>query len=694
VERTIAGRQLSIESGKLAKQADGSALVKYGDSVVLATAVAEEKDEVLPFLPLTIEYREKQYAAGQFPGGVIKREGKPTTKETLTMRLIDRPMRALFPKGYRDEIQVVATVLSADEENDPDLLALIGASAALTISDIPFDGPVGGCRVGLVENEFVMNPTHEQREEGELDLVVATSDESVIMMEGEADELPEEDLHAGIKCGRDAASEVEDLINELNDQCGKPTRSYSTFGMTEVPAELKNNYYDRLAQAHKTADKKERDRAMDQIEDEAIEEFCSPESDDGLDEGEIKDAFELMEDQIAREQILREGTRYDGRKPDDLRNIDCEVQTLPRTHGSAVFTRGETQAMVITTLGTSRDEQRVLDPLVEEPDKKFMVHYNFPPFCVGETRPIRGPGRREIGHGMLAESALQPVLPDEEEFPYTIRLVSDILESNGSSSMATVCGGTLSMMDAGIPITRPVAGVAMGLMQGENQNVILTDIAGVEDHSGDMDLKVAGTQNGVTAVQLDMKVQGLGDDILLEGLKKSREARLQILRKMLQTIEKPREELSSHAPVLEVMTIPQDKIGKLIGPGGSTINELQEDYDCTIEVDDDGTVHLSGEDTEKMEEVTEYIRGLTEGLQVGNIYQGTVTEVRDFGAIVELLPGRDGLCHISELDDSYVDDVEDICDVGDTIPVKVLKDDRDGTKLSRQKALEEMNKES
>ncbi|MEF8788208.1 MAG: polyribonucleotide nucleotidyltransferase, partial [Planctomycetota bacterium] len=500
VEKTIAGRELSIESGKLAKQADASALVTYGESVVLATAVAEEKDEVLPFLPLTIEYREKQYAAGQFPGGVIKREGKPTTKETLTMRLIDRPMRALFPDGYRDEIQVVATVLSADEENDPDLLALIGASAALTISDIPFGGPVGACRVGLVENEFVMNPTHEQRDEGELDLVLATSDESIIMMEGEADELPEEDFHAGIKCGRDTATEVEELIRELDQKCGKPTRSYETVGLDEIPSELEEKYYDRLCEANQTAEKKARHNALDELEDEAIEEFCNPETGEGLDKDTVKDAFDLMEKKATRQQILEERTRYDGRKPDELRDIDCEVATLPRTHGSALFTRGETQALVITTLGTSGDEQRVLDPLVEEPAKKFMLHYNFPPFCVGEVRPIRGPKRREIGHGVLAETALEPVLPDEENFPYTIRLVSDILESNGSSSMASICGGTLSMMDAGVPIRRPVAGVAMGLVQADDDHVMLTDIAGVEDFCGDMDFKVAGTRAGVTAL--------------------------------------------------------------------------------------------------------------------------------------------------------------------------------------------------
>lgn len=688
VEREIAGRNLRIETGKLAKQADGAVLVTYGDTVVLVTAVAEPPREPLPFLPLTIEYREKQYAAGKFPGGVIKREGRPTTKEILTMRLIDRPLRALFPEGYNEEIQVVATVLSADPDNDPDLLALIGASAAVSISDIPWDGPVGACRMGLKDDEFIINPTYDERDEGELDLVVCASGDTITMMEGEADTIPEDDLMAAISCAHDACREVEEMIRELVQAAGKEKRSFEPQVDNQAALEkMEPAYYDRIARAHRTAEKMKRGAAMDAIKDEAVAQFCDPEDDNALTEDQVKSAFYALEERAMREQILQENTRYDGRGPDDIRPVECEVAALPRTHGSALFTRGETQALVITTLGTVMDEQRVLDPLTEEPPKKFMLHYNFPPYCVGEVRPIRGPKRREIGHGELAEKAFRSVLPDHENFPYTIRLVSDILESNGSSSMATVCGGTLCLMDAGVPIRHPVAGIALGLVKGEEKSVILTDIAGVEDHCGDMDFKVAGSQHGVTAIQMDLKVEGVSLELLSEALDRARQARLQMLRSMLGVLERPRKEVSRYAPVLRLVSIPQDKIGSLIGPGGKTIQKLEEKYECNIEVEDDGTVTISGEDKEKTEAAAEYVGGLGREVKPGDTYKGVVTELKDFGAIVELFPGVDGLCHISELDEGYVDEVQDICHVGDEMTVKVLSVNEKGTRLSRKQAL-------
>ena len=690
VEREIAGRNLRIETGKLAKQADGAVKVSYGDTVVLVTAVAEPMDKPLPFLPLTIEYREKQYAAGKFPGGVIKREGRPTTKEILTMRLIDRPVRAMFPDGYKQEIQVVATVLSADPENDPDLLALVGASAALSISDIPFEGPIGACRVGLANDEFTINPTYDQRDEGELDMVVCSAGENVIMMEGTANTIPEDDLVTAINLAKDACQEVENLIQDLVDTVGKEKRSFEPPEDTSsVVEKLEPKYYDRLCQAHRTAEKMERGRAMDTLRDEAIEEFCDPEDENAPTKDQIKDAFKSMEKRAMREQILQENTRYDGRGPDEIRDVDCEVSMLPRTHGSAVFTRGETQALVITTLGTVMDEQRVLDPLTEEPAKKFMLHYNFPPYCVGEVWPIRGPKRREIGHGELAEQSLKNVLPDHDKFPYTIRIVSDILESNGSSSMATVCGGTLSLMDAGVPIRHPVAGIAMGLVKGEEKSVVLTDIAGVEDHCGDMDFKIAGSQHGVNAIQMDLKVEGVSVELLEETLHKAREARIKLLRSMLSVLDKPRDEVSRYAPALKLVKIPEDKIGSLIGPGGRTIQGLEEKYECKIEVEDDGTVTISGEDREKAEKAAAYVSGIGTKVEPGQLYDGTVTEIKDFGAIVELAPGVDGLCHISELDEGYVDEVRDICNVGDSMKVKVLSVNDKGTRLSRKAAMRE-----
>ena len=701
VERTIAGRRVLLESGAVAKQADGAVVATCGETVVLSTAVAEATTREQDFFPLTVEYREMQYAAGKFPGGIIKREGRPTTKEIVTMRLIDRPIRPLFAEDYIEEVQVVSTVLSADKDNDPDILAMIGASAALAVSDIPFLGPIGACRVGLVDDEFVINPTHAQRERGELEVVVAATASAVVMVEGSAHVIPEDDVLTAIGLAQDACSEVVEMIQELKRKCGKPTRSYVPLPPLDAVVEaLAPRYGERLAQASRTPGKVARREALKALREEAVRDMCAagaagdaqagqaPGPSGGFTERQVWAAFDRMEGAEVRRQILEEGRRCDGRAPGQIRDITCEVGVLPRTHGSALFTRGETQALVITTLGTIADQQRILDPLVEEEPKKFMVHYNFPPFCVGEVRPIRGPGRREIGHGELAERALLPVLPGPEEFPYTIRLVSDILESNGSSSMASVCGGTLSMMDAGIPIKDPVAGVAMGLVVEADRRVILADIAGVEDYFGDMDFKVAGTQHGITALQLDLKVAGVDRQVLREVMMRAREARMEILRMMLRTIRSPRPHLSPHAPLLRQVKIDPDRIGVLIGPGGRTIKRLETQFGCDVEVEDDGTVTVSGDSTADVAGAVSYIENLSRGgVEVGKVYEGQVTEVKDFGAIVELFPGTDGLCHISELDRGYVKNVQDICRVGDKMRVKVLSVDGDRIRLSRKAAL-------
>ncbi len=694
VERQIAGDTLTMESGKLAKQANGSVRVSYGETVVLAAAVAEPMDKDLGFFPLTVDYREKQYAAGKFPGGIIKREGRPTTKEILTMRLIDRPVRPLFPDDYREEVQVAVVVLSADQKNDPDMLGLVGGSAALAVSDIPWNGPIGGSRVGLVEDEFIINPTTEEREESEMELVVAGTEEAMVMVEGSANIIPEEDVRTALGLAQDVNVDVVNMINELKGECGKATRSYTPIPSVDALVDqLRPEFEDELADASETADKQARSEAISSVKDEAIEQFCDEEEENAPTEGEVKRAFDKLEKEVVRKGIIKTGRRYDGRKPDEIRDVSCEVDVLPRTHGAALFTRGETQAMCATTLGTVGDQQKILDPLVEEDPKEFMLHYNFPGWCVGEAWRPRGPKRREIGHGELAERALSAILPESEDFAYTIRIVSDILESNGSSSMASVCGGTLSLMDAGVPISDPVAGIAMGVVEEEGETAILTDIAGLEDHCGDMDFKVAGTQKGVTALQLDIKTGGVSEDLLSEVLSKAKEARLEILRTMLKTLRRPREELSEYAPRLARVEIDPDNIGKLIGPGGKTIKRLQEEFVVEIEVDDDGTVTISserGETEADLEGALEYVKNLAGGeVEVGKVYEGRVTEMKDFGPIVELFPGTDGLCHISELEDGYVDDVEDVCSVGDKIKVKVLAVEGNRIKLSRRAALEE-----
>ncbi|MCK4283069.1 MAG: polyribonucleotide nucleotidyltransferase [Candidatus Brocadiae bacterium] len=690
VEMKIADRLLSIESGKFARQADGAVVVQYGDVTVLATVVAVPDMRNVPFLPLSVEYREKQYAVGQFPGGIIKREGRLTTKETLTCRMIDRPIRPLFPKDYHQEIQIMCSVLSADDENDPDVQALVAASAALSVSDIPFDTPIAACRLGLVNDEFVINPTYEQRGVSELDIVVSSTEDSVVMVTGSAAAIPEDDLLTAIQCGHDVNVETVRLIKELAQKCGKPKRAWEPLVQRETAVRLvKPRYYDRFLEGNKMPSRPERAAAIRTLREEAIAELCNTEHEDALTEADVRAAFDEMEGLAMREQVVRDGRRVDGRALDQVRGIECEVGCLLRTHGSALFTRGETQALVVGTLGTVQDEQRILDPLVEEPAKKFMLHYNFPPFSVGEVKPERGPGRRDIGHGELAEGALQSVLPEAEEFPYTVRIVSDILESNGSSSMASVCGGTLCLMDAGVPIKNPVAGIAIGLVKEGDQAYVLTDIAGAEDHHGDMDLKVAGTQHGITAIQMDLKVAGIGMDILRKGLDQARKARMEILRTMLRTLAQPRANISPYAPVLIKLKIDVGSIGKLIGPGGKTIKGLEENYQCNIEVEDDGTVTVSSKQGGAAEEAAAYIGQLGREIEIGAVYDGVVTDVKDFGAIVELFPGTDGLCHISQLDDGFVREVADVCKIGDRIKVKVLSVENNKVRLSRKAALKE-----
>ncbi len=690
VEREIAGRTLSIETGRVAKQAHGSVLVRYGDSVVLVTATSAAPREGIDFFPLTVEYREYTYAAGKIPGGFFKREGRPSTKETLTCRMIDRPLRPLFPKGFNDEVQIIAVVMSADQENDPDLLAMIGASAALAISPIPWDGPMGAVRVGLANGEFVLNPTHRQREDADLDMTVAGIDGMINMIEVGGNEVPEDRILEALAMAQEPIAAAIEMQKELVEKVGARKADWEPPADTSaLEKEIESRFLDELKAAKQIHGKTERDRACGELAERAKEAILGADPDAcEWSASDFKRAWGAVEDRLIREMLLSD-RRTDGRKPDELRPVACEVGVLPRTHGSALFTRGETQAMVVTTLGTTEDQQ-IIDGLTDEYRKPFMLHYNFPPFSVGEVRMMRGPRRRDIGHGALAEKGLAPVMPSPEEFPYTIRIVSDILESNGSSSMATVCGTTLSLMDAGVPIRRPVAGVSIGRISDGDKSRLLVDIQGEEDHIGDMDFKVAGTQNGVTGVQLDLKVRGVTLDICREALEKAREVRLDILRTMLETIDKPRPEISRHAPRLIQIRINTEKIGKVIGPGGKIIRGIEADTGARVEIEDDGTVTISSVDAAAAEKAQKIVESLTVEAKPGQIYTGKVVTIKPFGAFVEILPGQDGMCHISELADKRVEKVEDVVKVGDTVRVKVISVDESGRiKLSRKAVLKE-----
>ena len=699
VERQIGGRNLSIETGKIAKQADGAVVVQYGETIVLVAAVtAAPRSEDIDFFPLSVDYREKQSAAGKFPGGFIKREGRPSTKEVLTARQIDRPIRPLFPEGYVQEVQIMASVLSFDGENDPDVLSMIGASAALTISKIPFLGPIGACRLGRVNGEFVVNPTHKEIAAGDLNLLLGGRKEAMNMIEVGAKQLSESVIAEAIATAQKVNVEVCELIEELREKVGVEKEIPLQETDEQLAEEISSKISDKLYELKQIRKKQERNTAVSGLIDQVLTEYC--EGEDGeeakYDRGMVKRIIGKIESRVIK-KLLLEGKRLDGRGYEDVRPIECEVGVLPRTHGSALFTRGETQSIVSVTLGTIRDAQ-IIDGLLEEYAQSFTLHYNFPPFSVGEIRPIRGPGRREIGHGALAERALEQVRPPEDEFAYTIRIISDITESNGSSSMASVCGGSLALMDAGVPVKKAVAGISIGLISDENGRYeLLTDIMGEEDHYGEMDFKIAGTVDGITAIQLDIKAEGLAHNIMVEALEKAKSARLKILDIMNAAISEARPELSKYAPKLISIEIDPEFIGKVIGPGGKMIKSIQEQTETTIEIEEDGTIYISCVGGDGHLKAKEIIETMTSPPKVGQIYkQSKVVSVKDFGVFVEITPGVEGLCHISELSDGYVKNVEEVCKMGDLIPVKLLAiDDQGRLRLSRKAALAEMgNKES
>lgn len=686
VETVYHGRPLWMESGRMAKQADGAVVIGYGESMVLVTVVAEKKTrEGVDFFPLTCDYQERTFAAGKIPGGFFKREGRPTEKETLTSRLIDRPIRPLFPDGFRSETQVIATVLSHDKENDPDVLAVTAASAALQVSDVPFLGPIGCVRLGRIDGAFVVNPTVSELDRSELNLIVAASREGIVMVEGGAKELPEDVILEALFLAQREIQGLLDLQDELQRAVGKPKRPVAPPQVDrELFALFEQEATPRMKAAFQVPTKQERAQAVRQAEEESIAILAARFPDRVA---ELKAFSEEVKSRVMRAAIVQEGRRVDGRGLEDIRPITCEVGLLPRAHGSALFTRGETQALVTTTLGTSSDEQKI-DALIGEQFKKFMLHYNFPPFSVGEVRFLRSPGRREIGHGALAERAIQAVLPPEESFPYTIRVVSEILESNGSSSMATVCGATLALMDAGVPISAPVAGIAMGLIVEGGEVRILSDILGDEDHLGDMDFKVAGTARGITALQMDIKVGRVTREIMQAALYQAQRGRLKILEQMKEPISAPRPEVSQHAPRIVTLKIKPEKIREVIGPGGKVIRGIIEETGVKIDVEDDGTVIIASSDLKAMNRAIEIIQGITAEPEVGRVYKGIVRRIVDFGAFVEILPGVDGLLHISQIGPGRVAKVSDVLKEGEEILVKVLEIDKSGKiRLSRREAM-------
>ncbi len=686
VEKQIGRATLSFETGWLAKQAHGSVITQLGETVVLSAATTGAPRPGIDFFPLTCDYRERFAAAGKFPGGFLKREGRPTMKETLTSRLIDRPLRPNFPKWFKDEVQCQSMVVSSDRVNDGDVLAMNGSALALHISEMPFNGPVASVRLGRVDGVWLAFPTSEDLEQSEIDLIISGSRDSILMIEGFAREMPEDTMLEAFREAHGFIREICDLMQEFYTKVNPTKKEYEIPEDDGLLGRLKTGYQAKLKNAKSTSGKADRREACQAIKDEALAEIIpDPDADDAITVNRFKSAWHDLEAIVIRELIL-EGKRPDGRDGETLRALDCHVGVLPRTHGSAVFQRGETQSLITVTLGTTRDEQRV-DGLGEEYSKKFMLDYNFPPFSVGECRPIRGPGRREIGHGALAERSVNPILPSPDEFPYTIRIISDILESNGSSSMASVCGATLGLMDAGVPISNPVAGISVGLVQEGDDFALLTDIIGDEDHFGDMDFKIAGTQNGITGIQLDLKIQGISEEIVKATLAQSRVARIEILRAMLSAISRPREEQSPHAPRLLRTSIDPEKIGMLIGPGGKVIRGIQEQTGAVIEVSDDGVVTIASPNAEWAQAAMDQVEAVTASVQIGKIYDGRVTSIKDFGAFVEILPGRDGLCHISEMSDGYVSSVGDVCSVGDSMKVLVVSvDDQNRVKLSRKQA--------
>ncbi len=688
-EITWGGRPLVFESGRIARQADGAVLVRYGETIVLCTVVGEKAPRPgLDFFPLTVHYQEKTFAAGKIPGGFFKREGRPSEKEVLTSRLIDRPIRPLFADGYKNETQVICTVLSHDLENDPDIVAMIGASAALTISGIPFLGPIGGCRVGYKDGEYILNPLQAEVPESDLDLVLAGTQEGVLMVESEAQELSEEVMLGAVVFGHEQMQPVIDAIIDLAEACAKEPWDLTPPApeVETVREKFQAEFGDRLAEAYTEIDKMTRRDKVAAVKEEAI---ASLDEEDEASLAVAGGVFKALESDIVRGSILKTGKRIDGRTTSDVRQIVSEVGILPRAHGSALFTRGETQAMVTTTLGTGQDEQ-IMDALEGEYRQHFLLHYNFPSYSVGEARRMVPPGRREIGHGKLAWRAIRPLLPEKEDFPYTIRVVSEITESNGSSSMATVCGSSLSLMDAGVPLSRPVAGIAMGLIKEGDDFAVLSDILGDEDHLGDMDFKVAGTEGGVTSLQMDIKITSITKEIMETALKQARDGRLHILGEMAKALTQAREGVSDMAPRITVITVPKDKIREVIGTGGKVIREICETTGAKIDIEDDGTVKVAAVDNEASQKAIDWIRSIVAEPEIGVIYEGKVVKIVDFGAFVNFLGARDGLVHISELAPHRVKTVNDVIAEGDMVKVKCIgMDDRGKVKLSMKRVDQE-----
>ncbi len=696
IELNLGRENLIIETGEIAKQADGAVTVQYGGTVVLVSAVISDKPrENAAFFPLFVEYQEKTYAAGRIPGGFFKREGRPSGKEILSARLIDRPIRPLFAKNLFNEVQVMAIVLSSDGENDPDVLAMVGASSALMLANIafgaecPFNGPISAVRVGRVKDEFIINPTYAQLDESDLDLVVASAGEGVVMLEAGANEVSEETVVAAINFARQKLQEIIKLQYELQEKVkAKLTRLPRKLELKKIDVELlkevKKLSSDELGSIFKLADREKRVEKTDLLTSSLVEKLVTEQS--LYTEQDIKSALsEVMKEQVRR-LVLEKKKRIGELGYDEIRPLSCKIGVLPRTHGSGLFTRGETQSLSITTLGSRSDEQMV-EALEGKMFKNFMLHYSFPPFSVGEIRPVRGPGRREIGHGALAERALKPVMPSKDDFPYTVRVVSEILESNGSSSMATVCAGTLALMDAGVPIKAPVAGIAMGLIKENDRTAVLTDISGLEDHFGDTDFKVTGTSQGITAIQVDIKMGGISAQLIQEILTKANKARHAVLDKMAEVIAQPKSAISQYAPRIQVLRIETSKIGEVIGPGGKTIRKIIKETGATIDIEDDGRVVISSQDHQALEKAVSYIEGLTEEPEVGKIYNGTIKKVANFGAFCEFLPNKDGLIHVSELADKFVKSAEDIVKVGQEVKVKLIAIDEQGrVKLSLKQA--------
>lgn len=687
----LGGRPLVLEFGKVAKQANGSVLVRYGETVVLVTAtMSKEPRTGIDFFPLLVDYEERMYSVGKIPGGWGRREGRPSEEAILSARMIDRPLRPLFPDGFRNDVQIVASVLSVDKSNSPTIAALIGASAALHVSDIPFGGPVAGVKVGCVNGEFVLNPTLAQQADSDLELTIAGTKDAVMMVEAAANEVPEEVVLKALDFGHKAIKELCLLQEEIREQIGKEKLEVPIFQPeAELDKWVREQFSDALVNALNTADKLEREQLLAAVQASVHETYLELHGEEQHEEQKkfLDAIFDAMLKEEVRRSITKDKLRPDGRKPDEIRPISVEVGVLPRAHGSGLFTRGQTQVLTAVTLGLKSDEQ-LLDNLTDEESKRYIHHYNFPPYSVGEVRPIRGPGRREIGHGALAERALLPVIPKEEEFPYTLRLVSEVLESNGSSSMASVCGSTLSLMDAGVPIKRPVAGIAMGLMMYDGDYTILTDIQGLEDALGDMDFKVAGTDKGITALQMDIKISGVTPEIMAEALEQARQGRLFILGKMLAVIPQPRKELSPYAPRIITMEIPVDKIRDVIGPGGKTIRDIIAKTGVAIDIEDDGRVYIASTDGVGGEKAQQMIERYVKEVEVGETYLGVVKRIMNFGAFVEILPGKEGLVHISQLDRKRVKKVEDVVNIGDEVLVKVVEIDRQGRiNLSRKEAL-------